>query len=121
MAHEQTQPPWGRPSAIPNGCDWPSLMARDGDALEAHYRRSRPTPAFSTANRPAPPLGRNKVSLDLFWLKDERLEDAANLADPDLSLPTEALMPTAARCAQATIAPPSPARITPSRQRARGR
>src|SRR5438445_13522830 len=38
MAHEQTRPPWGRPSALPAGYDWPSLMAKDGDALEAHYR-----------------------------------------------------------------------------------
>src|SRR6059036_3606432 len=38
MVHEQTQPPWRRPSAIPAGYDWPSLMAKDGDALEAHYR-----------------------------------------------------------------------------------
>src|SRR5438094_1983059 len=38
MAHEQTQPPWRRASAIPAGYDWPRLMARDGDELEAHYR-----------------------------------------------------------------------------------
>src|SRR5437867_1028732 len=38
MAHEQTQPPWRRASAIPAGYDWQSLMARDGDELEAHYR-----------------------------------------------------------------------------------
>src|SRR5438477_11329131 len=38
MAHEQTLPPWGRQSAIPEGYDWPSLLGRDGDALEAHYR-----------------------------------------------------------------------------------
>jgi type I restriction enzyme M protein len=38
MAHEQTQPPWRRPSAIPAGFDWPSLLAKDGDALEIHYR-----------------------------------------------------------------------------------
>src|SRR3954467_4947165 len=38
MAHEQTQPPWRRVSAIPAGYDWPSLMARDGEELEAHYR-----------------------------------------------------------------------------------
>ena len=31
MAHEQTQPPLRRPSPIPAGYDWPSLMARDGD------------------------------------------------------------------------------------------
>ena len=28
-------------------------------------------------------LQRDKVSLDLFWVKDESLEDSANLADPD--------------------------------------
>ena len=38
MADEQTKPPWGRPSAVPEGYDWPSLMARDGDDLETHYR-----------------------------------------------------------------------------------
>jgi len=39
MAHEQTQPPYNRPSTIPKGYDWSSLLARDGDELEAHYRR----------------------------------------------------------------------------------
>jgi type I restriction enzyme M protein len=29
-------------------------------------------------------LKRDKVSLDIFWLKDESLEDSANLADPDV-------------------------------------
>ncbi len=29
-------------------------------------------------------LTRDKASLDLFWLKDDALEDAAALADPDL-------------------------------------
>src|SRR3954447_5071695 len=38
MAHERTQPPINQPSPIPADCDWPSLMKRDGDALEAHYR-----------------------------------------------------------------------------------
>jgi type I restriction enzyme M protein len=28
--------------------------------------------------------GREKVSLDIFWLKDESLEDSANLPDPDV-------------------------------------
>ncbi len=27
---------------------------------------------------------RDKVSLDIFWLKDESLEDSANLPDPDV-------------------------------------
>jgi type I restriction enzyme M protein len=38
MAHEQTQPPWNRPSPMPDGYDWPSLLRRDGDGLETHYR-----------------------------------------------------------------------------------
>ena len=29
-------------------------------------------------------LKRDKVSLDLFWVKDDSLEDSANLPDPDV-------------------------------------
>ena len=29
-------------------------------------------------------LQRDKVSLDIFWLKDDSLEDSANLEDPDV-------------------------------------
>ena len=29
-------------------------------------------------------IQRDKVSLDIFWLKDESLEDAENLPDPDV-------------------------------------
>jgi type I restriction enzyme M protein len=38
MAHEQTQPPWSKLSPVPKDCDWPSLLKRDGDELETHYR-----------------------------------------------------------------------------------
>jgi type I restriction enzyme M protein len=38
MAHEQTLPPYNRSSTIPDGYGWPSLMAKDGDELETHYR-----------------------------------------------------------------------------------
>ena len=38
MADEQTKPPWNRTSAVPEGFDWPSLIALDGDELETHYR-----------------------------------------------------------------------------------
>jgi type I restriction enzyme M protein len=38
MADEQTRPPFKRPAFIPTGLDWASLLARDGDDLEVHYR-----------------------------------------------------------------------------------
>lgn len=38
MADEQTRPPFNRDSEIPDGYDWPSLIKRDGDELEVHYR-----------------------------------------------------------------------------------
>ncbi len=38
MADEQTRPPFSRASVVPEGLDWPSLLARDGDELEVHYR-----------------------------------------------------------------------------------
>jgi type I restriction enzyme M protein len=43
MAHEQTQPPFFKPSIVPLGLDWPSLMEKDGDPLEAHYRKTLET------------------------------------------------------------------------------
>jgi type I restriction enzyme M protein len=38
MADEQSRPPFNRPSAVPKEFAWPSLLARDGDELETHYR-----------------------------------------------------------------------------------
>jgi type I restriction enzyme M protein len=38
MADEQTKPPFNAVPFIPHGLDWPSLLARDGDELEVHYR-----------------------------------------------------------------------------------
>src|SRR5216684_3805962 len=38
MAHERTQPPYNQPSRIPEEYDWESLLRRDGDELETHYR-----------------------------------------------------------------------------------
>ena len=39
MADELTRPPYNRPALVPRGLDWPSLLNRDGDVLEVHYRR----------------------------------------------------------------------------------
>jgi type I restriction enzyme M protein len=38
MAHERTQPPLRQGSVVPEGFDRPSLVRKDGDALETHYR-----------------------------------------------------------------------------------
>ena len=38
MADEQTKAPWKKPSPVPQGYDWPSLLEKDGAALETHYR-----------------------------------------------------------------------------------
>src|SRR3954470_2926615 len=38
MAHERTQPPYNHASSIPADYDWSSLLSKDGDALEVHYR-----------------------------------------------------------------------------------
>src|SRR3954467_9857351 len=38
MADEQTKPPFLRPPVVPERLDWQSLLERDGDELEVHYR-----------------------------------------------------------------------------------
>src|SRR5216683_3221173 len=38
MAYERTQPPWSQPPVVPTAFDWRSLMTKEGDALETHYR-----------------------------------------------------------------------------------
>jgi len=38
MADEQSRPPFNKPSAVPKDYAWPSLLARDADKLEMHYR-----------------------------------------------------------------------------------
>jgi len=68
MAHERTQPPWSEPSVIPDGYDWRGLLARDGDELEAHYRR--------TLERSA----RERGMLGLIFRKSQnKIQDPAKL------------------------------------------
>ena len=63
MMHERSRPPYTllpdyQPPPIPRGHDWPSLLARDGDELETHYRRTleplhaSPVPSESSSPRP---------------------------------------------------------------------
>ncbi len=39
MADEQTRAPYNKPPLVPKGLDWASLLAKEGEALEAHYRK----------------------------------------------------------------------------------
>ena len=48
MLDERSRPPYtllsnSPPPPIPEGYDWPSLLAREGDALETHYRHTLET------------------------------------------------------------------------------
>src|SRR5687768_790694 len=68
MAHEQTQPPWSRPSVIPAGFDWASLRTKDGDELETHYRHVLET------------LGKERGMLGLIFRKAQnKVQDPAKL------------------------------------------
>jgi type I restriction enzyme M protein len=68
MAHEQTLPPWSRPSFIPAGFDWPALDSRDGDDLETHYRHTLET------------LGKQPGMLGVIFRKAQnKVQDPAKL------------------------------------------
>ncbi|MFI5365999.1 MAG: N-6 DNA methylase, partial [Candidatus Binatia bacterium] len=68
MMHERTLEPWNQPSPIPAGYDWPSLLAKDGDALEAHYRHVLET------------LGKSKGMLGIIFRKAQnKIQDPAKL------------------------------------------
>src|SRR5256885_16850260 len=68
MADEQSRPPFKKPSAVPKGYDWPSLLARDGDDLETHYRHLLDT------------LGKRKGMLGVIFRKAQnKIQDPAKL------------------------------------------
>ena len=68
MADEQTKPPFSRPPIVPEGLDWPSLLARDGDELEVHYRHVLTE------------LGRGSGMLGVVFRKAQnRIQDPAKL------------------------------------------
>ncbi len=68
MADEQTKPPFSRPAIVPEGLDWPSLLARDGDELEVHYRHVLTE------------LGRGSGMLGVIFRKAQnRIQDPAKL------------------------------------------
>jgi len=68
MADEQTKPPFNKPSTIPQGLDWQSLLEKDGAALETHYRYILDT------------LGKGKGMLGVIFRKSQnRIQDPAKL------------------------------------------
>ena len=68
MADEQTKPPFNRPAFIPEGLDWQSLLSRDGDELEVHYRHVLVE------------LGRHTGMLGIVFRKAQnRIQDPAKL------------------------------------------
>ena len=68
MADEQSRPPFNKPSAVPKGHDWPSLLAKDGDELETHYRHVLET------------LGKRTGILGIIFRKAQnKIQDPAKL------------------------------------------
>lgn len=68
MADEQTKPPFNRDPIIPAGLDWQSMLDRDGDELEVHYRHILEE------------LGRQPGMLGVIFRKSQnRIQDPAKL------------------------------------------
>lgn len=68
MVDEQTKPPFNKPSTIPKAFDWQSLLEKDGDALESHYRRILEA------------LGKEKGMLGVIFRKAQnKIQDPAKL------------------------------------------
>ncbi len=68
MADEQTKPPFNKKSAIPEDLNWESLLKKDGDSLEKHYRKILDS------------LGKEKGMLGIIFRKAQnRIQDPAKL------------------------------------------
>ena len=68
MADEQSRPPFNKPSTVPKEYAWPSLLARDGDDLETHYRHVLES------------LGKQKGMLGIIFRKSQnKIQDPAKL------------------------------------------
>ncbi|MHB8481690.1 MAG: class I SAM-dependent DNA methyltransferase [Nitrospiria bacterium] len=68
MSYERTLSPWNQLSTIPKGYDWPSLLEKDGDALETHYRHILEK------------LGKGKGMLGIIFRKTQnKIQDPAKL------------------------------------------
>ncbi|CAJ36604.1 type I restriction-modification system subunit M [Methanocella arvoryzae] len=68
MADEQSKPPFNKPSTIPAGYDWSSLLSKDGVELETHY--------IDTLKK----LGQEKGMLGVIFRKSQnKIQDPAKL------------------------------------------
>jgi type I restriction enzyme M protein len=68
MADELAKPPFSRPPLVPADLDWQSLLDRDGDTLEVHYRHILAE------------LGRAPGTLGIIFRKAQnRIQDPAKL------------------------------------------
>jgi type I restriction enzyme M protein len=68
MADEQTRPPFSRPSILPEGFDWDSLIHKDGDELDLQYRHTLTE------------LGRHPGTLGVIFGKAQnKIQDPAKL------------------------------------------
>lgn len=68
MADERAQPPYNQASIVPGAYSWPSLLAKDGDALFDHYRHVLEA------------LGQQKGTLGLIFGKAQnKFQDPAKL------------------------------------------
>ena len=69
MAHEYTQPPYGRATHVPAGFDWAALRGKTGEPLEAQY--------LATLHQ----LGEQKGMLGaIFFKAQNKIQDPAKLA-----------------------------------------
>jgi len=68
MDDEQTKPPFNRLSKIPKNLDWESLLKKDGDELEVHYRHILES------------LGKEKGMIGVIFRKAQnKIQDPAKL------------------------------------------
>ena len=81
-------PPISRESAgsdrtAKDGCDHSARARKNGAALECERHERKESERFKSFSYEEL-IKRDKLNLDIFWLKDESLEDSANLPDPDI-------------------------------------
>ncbi len=88
MDHERTKSPYNKKSDIPKKYNWQSLLDQEGVELEKHYikllnelgKESERFKCFDYEEI----LKRDKTNLDIFWLKDESLDDLDKLPNPKI-------------------------------------